>query len=326
MAKNTAALKTQEPLPEAVKHRQMIRHRFIGTAVVLTATFLLWKIGGEPPPENIQEVPPLEQVFSDATEETLFAAETAADITTASVFAPELEAALSTRLTAASPDVADITVSVSAVVTATTAAITPAPPPAPPELSPESPPPEKPAAAAAKYIIQIGAYGDKARAEANADKIRRHKFSVQLQPLTRDNKTLWRVRVINFSSRAAAERGQKELAQLGYAKSRLLPAPATSSAAESAAASSAVDNSAAAAAGQYLLRIGSFRARANADKAAVATRAITETVQVEEVTVNGVVFFRVTATDLVSRVTAEKVQKQLVQAGYRDSTILKENE
>ena len=42
----------KNPLPETERYRQVIRRRLTGTAVILVVTFLLWKIGGEPPPQK----------------------------------------------------------------------------------------------------------------------------------------------------------------------------------------------------------------------------------------------------------------------------------
>ena len=267
----------------------------------------------------MQEVPPLEEVFAEEADAiqginrtadnlaVIEEAEADADNPAVTLFSPiKVDNTDSTDDNAFTSSLAAVTDSVS--VTVSSAAAVSEPEDAPATVQAAVKTDSEPAA---EYVIQIGAYGEKTRAESVAVKIRRRDFSVQLQPLSRNSETLWRVWVTEFSSRAAAVRAQEKLAQIGYAGTRLL------------SAAPAADNAVAAEPpGSYMLQVGSFRARPNADKAVAVLRDFAETAQITEVTVDGVVFFRVTAAGFESRVVADKVRQQLAQAGYHDTTIL----
>lgn len=104
----------------------------------------------------------------------------------------------------------------------------PSPPPAPvvlpvpsaaPTAAPTPSPVPSPAPAAAKsgsYYVQLGVFVNRASANNLARKLRERKFPVLIEPLERQGKTLYRVRVGPEADRAAANALAKRLADAGH--------------------------------------------------------------------------------------------------------------
>lgn len=237
-------------LQERQKHRQLFRRRIVGAAVVFFATFLLWEVGGVlPPQEALKEVPPLRSVELEPAEIEIDAPDIAApqpltreeeenEAFSSDYAMPadapdiaEEEAAETAAPAAAAEDAAEKD-SLMQVVQETQqgAAVEETPPPdssAAPAEKPTAPeaapaPETKPAAAAGKYVVQLGAFSRQQNAEKLAADVRKQGFSVQLEEVKQSGKVLWRVRVVNFSTRADAKRARQQLAELGHKEAKVL--------------------------------------------------------------------------------------------------------
>lgn len=88
-----------------------------------------------------------------------------------------------------------------------------------PTAAPTPSPVPSPAPAAAKsgsYYVQLGVFVNRASANNLARKLRERKFPVLIEPLERQGKTLYRVRVGPEADRAAANALAKRLADAGH--------------------------------------------------------------------------------------------------------------
>lgn len=91
------------------------------------------------------------------------------------------------------------------------------PPPPPPTPTPTPTPAPTPATASAgAYFVQIGVFVNRASAESLERKLRERKFTVVVEPIERQGKTLYRVRVGPEPDRAAASTLMKRLAEAGH--------------------------------------------------------------------------------------------------------------
>lgn len=73
-----------------------------------------------------------------------------------------------------------------------------------------------PQSKAAIYVVQAGAYSDKAHAEKTAADLRNKGYKVQIQTSLAENLTLYRVQIGGFKSKDEARKVADELASHGY--------------------------------------------------------------------------------------------------------------
>ena len=191
---------------EQQRDRQLLRRRLIGAVVVFLATFLLWEIGGVLPPQQKQilySVPPIDSVFPrESGLAEIVEAKDANGGRGEEFIAPEAVEEVLLTVSAkeeVEASVKDVAVEANKKEEGTIAE----------DIGGIN--------AGAGYVVQVGAFKQRLRAQQLAEDIRQLGFTVRLQSLERGGTPLWRVQAIGFASRAEAESAQMKLQQAGYA-------------------------------------------------------------------------------------------------------------
>lgn len=237
-----------------LERRRVIRNRFIGAAIVFGIAFALWQLGqprypgdsgltatlsfaGAPSAPQVAaqvEAPTLQAVEDGAAAVSEAAAadeagDTAADEVAAALAGEPKPAAEksyeevvaseeSPQAETVTPKAAPTMQAVEGGDGAKSAAV------AGKIAKPGAPPKPKAQAAASDYrfAVQVGAFGQQERAARAVQQIKSAGFEVRIEPVQRGGAELFRVRVVGYDDRAAAEKARQELTRLGYGGAQVI--------------------------------------------------------------------------------------------------------